>query len=137
MKFVVATYGTEGDARPFAALCRGLMGAIDLKVLGRDDSDILVRCEVRDTGIGIPADRLTALFKPFMQVDASTTRQFGGTGLGLSITRRLVELMGGQTGVSSELGVGSIFWFTARLPPAMGVLAPLYPPQAELKARGR
>ncbi len=107
--------------------------AIELKVLGRDDSGIAVRCEVRDTGIGIPADRLAALFKPFMQVDTSTTRQFGGTGLGLSITRRLVELMGGETGVSSELGVGSTFWFTARLPPATGVLAPLYPPQAELK----
>ena len=109
--------------------------AIDLKVLQSDESGVLVRCEVRDTGIGIPPDRLSALFKPFMQVDASTTRQFGGTGLGLSITRRLAELMGGETGVSSELGAGSNFWFTARFAPAMAPLAPLYPQQTALKGQ--
>ena len=89
--------------------------SLEVKVLGSDDRGTLVRVEVHDTGIGIPVDRLTSLFTPFTQVDSSTTRKFGGTGLGLSITRRLVELMGGETGVTSELGKGSTFWFTARL----------------------
>ncbi len=88
---------------------------IEVQLVSRLDQQAQLRFEVRDTGIGIPQQRLAQLFKPFMQVDASTTRKFGGTGLGLSISRRLVELMGGEMGVESTLGTGSRFWFTVRL----------------------
>jgi signal transduction histidine kinase/ligand-binding sensor domain-containing protein/DNA-binding response OmpR family regulator len=96
---------------------------IALKVLETDAAGSLVRCTVRDTGVGIPAPRLNALFQPFTQVDASTTRKFGGTGLGLSIVKRLAELMGGEVGAESTEGVGSTFWFTVRLGAAAGGLA--------------
>jgi two-component system sensor histidine kinase/response regulator len=89
--------------------------AIDVRAISGDERGTLIRCEVRDTGVGIPKDRLDSLFQPFSQVDASTTRRYGGTGLGLSIVRRLAELMGGEAGVDSVEGSGSTFWFTARV----------------------
>jgi PAS domain S-box-containing protein len=89
--------------------------SIECKVAQKDERGVMLRCEVRDTGMGIPASRVEALFTAFTQVDASTTRRFGGTGLGLSIVKRLIALMGGEVGVSSEEGAGSTFWFTVRL----------------------
>jgi two-component system sensor histidine kinase/response regulator len=72
-----------------------------------------IRFEIIDTGIGIPNDRLEQLFKPFSQVDSSSTREFSGTGLGLTISKQLSEMMGGRIGVESREGKGSKFWFTA------------------------
>jgi two-component system sensor histidine kinase/response regulator len=109
--------------------------SLEIKVLASDENGTKVRCEVRDTGIGIPNDRLECLFAPFTQVDTSTTRRFGGTGLGLSIVRRLVELMGGETGVESVEGVGSLFWFTAHFAPVVHSVQPLFPIPASIKGR--
>ena len=104
--------------------------SIEIRVLESGENGTSIRCDVRDTGIGIPADRLATLFAPFTQVDSSTTRKFGGTGLGLSIVRRLVELMDGETGVQSEAGIGSLFWFTARFAPAANLQPPLAVPSS-------
>jgi len=86
-------------------------------VLAQQAGRTLLQFSVRDTGIGLSHEQAAALFKPFVQADASTTKQFGGSGLGLSIVKRLVELMHGQVGVESELGHGATFWFTLPLEP--------------------
>jgi PAS domain S-box-containing protein len=109
--------------------------AIECKVVHKDAQGVTIRCEVRDTGMGIPASRLDALFKPFTQVDSSTTRRYGGTGLGLSIVKRLVDLMGGETGVTSEQGAGSTFWFTARLGVAQDMTRARPAPPAALRSQ--
>ena len=111
-------------------------GTVSLEVVREQDGGggALLRFSVRDSGIGIPADRLHLLFGEFSQVDSSNTRKYGGTGLGLAISKRLSEMMGGAVGVESSEGVGSTFWFTARFeegkasptspasaPPAMAV----------------
>ena len=91
-------------------------GAINVRVLLKSEHDGIatILFEIHDTGIGIPKSRVADIFAPFTQLDASSTRKYGGTGLGLAICSRLVELMGGETGMESEEGTGSTFWFTSR-----------------------
>jgi len=92
-------------------------GEVLVHVSARSDEHdkLLIRIEVRDTGIGIDPEIAKKLFHPFTQADASTTRRFGGTGLGLVISKRLVNLMGGEIGVDSKPNQGSTFWFTLSL----------------------
>ena len=88
---------------------------VEVTVAERSDDDVLLRCTVRDTGIGVPEDKRWEIFGAFVQADASTTRRYGGTGLGLTISSQLIEMMGGRLWLESQPGVGSQFHFVVRL----------------------
>jgi two-component system sensor histidine kinase/response regulator len=88
---------------------------VSVRCCAKRRGELLLRFEVRDTGIGIPADQARPAVPRLRAVRRHHHAQYGGTGLGLAITRRLAQLMGGEVGVHSEPGVGSTFWFTARL----------------------
>ncbi len=102
---------------------------LDVRATSAGDGVAGLRIDVEDTGIGIPPEKLPLLFERFQQADASTTRKFGGTGLGLAIARQLAGLMGGDVTATSEVGRGSVFRVTLRLP-----LAEDGEPAAELRA---
>lgn len=105
-----------------------------LPSLDADSGLTRIRVEVLDSGIGIPADVLPRLFSAFSQADASTTRKFGGTGLGLSICKRLIEAMGGEIGVQSQVGEGACFWFEL---PLRVVASAERKPSFPIELRGR
>lgn len=108
-------------------------GEVSVRVRVDEDSptEQLVHFAVSDTGIGLTGQQAERLFQPFQQADASVTRKFGGSGLGLVISKSLAELMGGTIGVTSELGRGSTFWFTARLVKNAGGVQRQLPRQTE------
>ena len=109
-------------------------GAVTIRVSlqSRSAAQVCLRFSVSDTGIGIPSHKLGLLFEKFTQVDASITRNYGGTGLGLAISKQLAELLGGEIGVNSREGVGSEFWFTARLEVQSSCAGPASAPVANV-----
>jgi signal transduction histidine kinase/DNA-binding response OmpR family regulator len=103
---------------------------LELTVVSRTDEAVVVRFEVRDTGIGIAPEEIDRLFDPFVQADSRTTREFGGTGLGLAISRQLTDLMNGKLEAESELGKGSTFRFEIPFAPADAPVATPIPKDA-------
>jgi signal transduction histidine kinase/DNA-binding response OmpR family regulator len=124
-----AARGVTGDPARLRQVLINLLGnavkftehgevAVEVRLLRETAASVVVRIDVRDTGIGIPQERHAAIFESFTQADGSTTRRHGGTGLGLTICRQLVHLMGGRIGLESEAGKGSTFWVELALPKA-------------------
>lgn len=107
--------------------------SIAVRMVEERGQQVLLRFEVRDTGIGLTPEQMGRLFQSFQQADTSTTRRYGGTGLGLAICKSLAELMGGEVGVASEFGCGSTFWVT--LPLERGAPARNLQPPADLRGQ--